>query len=287
MTTLSETERGAFAANVRKSYLYAFLTDLPLTAPIWVLYLRDERGFSLAQITLLEVPLFLLIVFAEVPTGALADRFGRKVSLTLGSAMLALAVFVYGIATSYLVVLISNLVWGLAFTFRSGADSALLYDSLKEAGREGDFQRINGRFWALRSTAMLSAACCSARRSPLRPATPFAITLGAAIAACCAVPRGAADARAAARSGTRRASPTARTLASGLRDAWRRPPLRYIFLYSGLVTAGAVAPAAPAPAAVAGGARHRHRRPRHLAGGGPRSGNPVCARRRMDPVTAK
>ena len=53
--------------NVGKSYLYAFLMDLSLTAPIWVLYLRDGRGFSLTQITLLEVPLFLLIVFAEIP----------------------------------------------------------------------------------------------------------------------------------------------------------------------------------------------------------------------------
>jgi diguanylate cyclase (GGDEF)-like protein len=40
---------------------------------------------------------------------------------------------------SYLVILVSNLAWGLAYTFRSGADTALLYDSLKEAGREGDF----------------------------------------------------------------------------------------------------------------------------------------------------
>ena len=99
-----------------------------------MLYLRDERGLSLAQITLLEVPLFLLIVLIEVPTGAIADRFGRKVSLMLASAILALAMFVYGIATSYPLILVSNLAWGLAFTFRSGADTALLYDSL-QAGR--------------------------------------------------------------------------------------------------------------------------------------------------------
>src|SRR5262245_32223799 len=41
--------------------------DCSLTSSIWVLYLRDQRGLSLAQITSLEVPLFLLIVFAESP----------------------------------------------------------------------------------------------------------------------------------------------------------------------------------------------------------------------------
>jgi MFS family permease len=234
-----QEERRAFESNVWKSCAYTFLMDLSLSAPIWVLYLRDERGFSLTQITLLEVPLFLLIVFAEIPTGAVADRFGRRVSLLLASAILALAMFIYGVATSYPVILISNLAWGLAYTFRSGADTALLYDSLKQAGREGDFQRINGRFWALRSSAMLAGLLLGA---PIAAATSytFAITLGAILHGCAFLvalwmhePRHARQ---------RAGEPYLRTLASGVRDAWRRPTLRYIFLYSGVVGAGAAGP---------------------------------------------
>src|SRR5262245_27004899 len=116
--------------------------DFSMTAPIWVLYLRDQRGLSMTEITFLEVPLFLLIVFAEVPTGAIADRYGRRISLMLSSAILALSMYVYGVAESYALILVSNLTWGLAFTFRSGADTALLYDSLAALGREDDFQRI-------------------------------------------------------------------------------------------------------------------------------------------------
>jgi MFS family permease len=231
--------RQAFAANVWKSYAYGFLMDLSLSAPIWVLYLRDGRGFSLTQITFLEVPLFLLIAFAEVPTGAVADRFGRKVSLMIGSGTLALSMFVYGVASSYLVILLSNLAWGLAFTFRSGADTALLYDSLKEAGREGDFQRINGRFWALRSTARLAGLLLGA---PVAAATSYsvAIMLAAVIHACAFwvallmhEPTGAAE---------HSHEPYLRTLAAGVRDAWRRPPLRWIFVYSGIIGAGAAGP---------------------------------------------
>ena len=147
--------------------------------------------------------------------------------------------FVYAIATSYLIVLISNVAWGLAFTFRSGADTALLYDSLKHAGREDDFQRINGRLWALRSTAMLSGLLLGA---PIAAATSFsfAIILSAIISAA-AVPVALLM-----------HEPThalehaheryVRTLAAGVRDAWRQPPLRYIFLYSGVVGAGAAGP---------------------------------------------
>jgi len=238
MARLARTP-SAFDSNVGPFYLYTFLMDLSLTAPIWVLYLRDERGLSLAQITLLEVPLFLLIVFAEVPTGAVADRFGRRFSLLLSSAILALALFVYGIATSYLVILVSNLVWGLAFTFRSGADTALLYDSLKEADREDDFQTINGRCWALRSAAMLAGLLLGA---PIAAATSYsvAIILHGLLAAT-AVPV-ALLMREPHRAREPHHEPYLRTLVVGVRDAWRWPPLRYIFLFSGIIGASAAGP---------------------------------------------
>src|SRR5258706_230548 len=80
-----------------------------LWLPIWVIYLHEELGFSLTQITLLDVPFFLFVVFAEVPTGAVADRFGRRVSLMLSGAMVAVAVSVFGLATNYIVILISSI----------------------------------------------------------------------------------------------------------------------------------------------------------------------------------
>lgn len=239
MSPPTREDRRAFESNVWKSCAYTFLMDLSLSAPIWVLYLRDARGFSLTQITLLEVPLFLLIVFAEIPTGAVADRFGRRVSLMLASAILALAMFIYGVATSYLVILVSNLAWGLAYTFRSGADTALLYDSLKEAGRQGDFQRINGRFWALRSTALLAGLLLGA---PIAAVTSYtvAITLGAILHGCAfLVARSMHEPRHAREQA---GEPYLRTLASGVRDAWRKPTLRWIFLYSGVVGADAAGP---------------------------------------------
>jgi MFS family permease len=225
--------------NVAASFVYAFLMDLSLSAPIWVLYLRDERGFSLTQITLLEVPLFLLIVFAEVPTGAVADRFGRRLSLMLASAMLSLSALVYGLATSYPVILVSNLAWGLAFTFRSGADVALLYDSLKQAGREAEFQRISGRLWALRSAAMLAGLLLGA---PLAAATSYSFAIVASAALCaCAFPV-ALLMREPARASEDVREPYLRTLVSGLREAWRTPVLRWVFAFSGVLGACAAGP---------------------------------------------
>lgn len=222
----------AYESNIWKSYVYRFLMEFQLWLPIWVVYLQKQRGLSLTQITLLDTPFLVLMVFAEVPTGAIADRFGRRWSLMLGSSLFAMAVFIFAIADSYAVILLSYTAWGLALTFQSGADVALLYDSLKQVDREEDFQRINSRLWALRSVAALCALLIGA---PVAEWTGYstAIILSAIIGAL--------------------ATPVAflmhepklaheeshesyfQTLLSGIRDAWEQASLRYIILYSGIL----------------------------------------------------
>jgi predicted MFS family arabinose efflux permease len=237
--------RTRLARNVPLSFVYAFLMDFSMTAPIWVLYLRDERGFSMTEITFLEVPLFLLIVFAEVPTGAVADRYGRRVSLALASAILAVAMYVYGVADDYALILVSNLAWALAFTFRSGADTAMLYDSLSALGRAGDFQRTIGRLSALRSAAALGGLLLGA---PIAAATSysFAIVLTAVVGAVAMVvalflhetPKHAVAEPA-------EASPSGGylgTLGAGVREVFAKPALRALFVFSAVMAAAAAGP---------------------------------------------
>jgi len=229
----------ALEANIRKSYLYRFLMSFQLWWPIWVIYLQKQRGLSLTQITLLDTPFFLLVVLAEVPTGAIADRFGRRVSLMLGSSLFAVAVFIFGIADNYAIILLSYTAWGLAQTFQSGADAAILYDSLKRIGREDDFQRINGRLWALTSAAVLIAILIGA---PIAQATSysFPIILSAFIAIAALpvafsmheplhAPEGAHE-------------HYLETLVRGVRDAWETPTLRYIILFSAVMMTATFTP---------------------------------------------
>ena len=229
----------AFEGNIRKSYIYRFLMNFQLWWPIWVVYLQQQRGLSFTQITLLDTPFFILIVLAEVPTGAVADRFGRKTSLMLASALFAVAVFVFGMADNYLVILASYTAWGLAQTFQSGADAAILYDSLKQIGREDDFQQINGRLWALTSFAVLIAMLIGA---PIASATSlsFPILLSAGVGLL-AVPVAASmhEPRHLREEGEQ---DYFRTVVQGIREAWRTPSLRYIILFSGVLFTSTFAP---------------------------------------------
>ena len=149
--TLSPEDTRSLEANVWRFYLFRFFVDFQLWLPIWFIYLLDERGISLKFATLLDVPFWMLLILMEVPTGAIADRWGRKVSLSYGAAANAIAVVAFGLADNYGILLASYMVWAVAFTLYSGADSAFVYDSLRAVGKEGDYQKVWGRTRAIQA----------------------------------------------------------------------------------------------------------------------------------------
>jgi MFS family permease len=125
---------------------------------ILVPFFRDWGGVGLDRILLLNA-WFMLWGFAlEVPTGAVADRFGRRVSATLGYALGAIAVLVYVSAPRFEVFLAAEVVMALSYALISGAEDALLYDSLAALGRTRDAQRIASRAESLKLTGIVLGA---------------------------------------------------------------------------------------------------------------------------------
>jgi len=149
--TVSPEDARSLQANVWRYYLFRFFIDFQLWLPIWVVYLTDERGLSLWQIGALDAPFWILLIVLEVPTGAIADRWGRKLSLSYGALANCIAVVVFGLASNFGILLVSYMVWAAAFTLYSGADQAFVYDSLRGAGRADDFQKILGRARAVQA----------------------------------------------------------------------------------------------------------------------------------------
>ena len=152
---LSPEDARSLQANIWRFYLFRFFVDFQLWLPIWVVYLIDERGLSLWQIGALDAPFWVLLIVLEVPTGAIADRWGRKVSLSYGAFANAIAVIVFGLAGNFGILLISYMVWAAAFTLYSGADSAFVYDSLRAIGRENDYQKFWGRTRAVQAVGAI------------------------------------------------------------------------------------------------------------------------------------
>ena len=237
---LSPADARAYQANIWKFYLYTFLLNLQLWWPIWIIYLQEERGFSLGQVTLLEVPFYLSIVVLQIPAAAIADRWGRRTNLALGALLTATAVTVFGLAETYQLILFSYLIWGVGVAFLTGADAAFLYDSLKALGREGEYQRIYGGAWAALSAAGLAGTLAGA---PLAAATslPFPIILSGAIAALsCLAALTFTEPRPSRRDEAR--LPYRQVMQESIHLALHQPTVRYAILFSGVMTIGGIAP---------------------------------------------
>jgi MFS family permease len=119
--------------------------------PIWILYLHDSRGISLAQILVLDALFEIMMLLSEVPTGVVADRWGRRQSMILGQVGVSVAVVLFAIAPNFWAVLGCYAVWAVSGALTSGSDIAFVHDSLEAQGRPGEFQRVvaRGSAWAI------------------------------------------------------------------------------------------------------------------------------------------
>jgi MFS transporter, DHA3 family, tetracycline resistance protein len=92
-----------------------------------------ELGFSPLELVLAGTALELAFFLFEIPTGIVADTYGRKLSILLGVAGLGVAFVVTGLAGGVGLVLAAAAFMGFTWTFKSGAEDAWITD---EVGRE-------------------------------------------------------------------------------------------------------------------------------------------------------
>lgn len=132
------------SGNIRKYYLFQFLTSLAFFSPVIVIFWQS-KGLNMTQILTLQSLYSLAVLIFDVPTGALADYLGKKISLILGSLFFSLGLFWYGISSSFWQFAIGEMICGIGMAFISGADRAFIHETLLSLGREKDYQKTEGR----------------------------------------------------------------------------------------------------------------------------------------------
>lgn len=132
-------------ANIPRFLAFRFVWEFTLMLPIWVLFMQEVRGYTLTQIGLLDLIFWIMVAAGEVPTGMIADTWGRKSSLVLGVMLAAGSICLFVLAPTYPLFILANVLWALAFTCDSGASQAFLYDTLHRLGREAEYARLCSR----------------------------------------------------------------------------------------------------------------------------------------------
>jgi len=143
---------------IKRFYLYCFLRQLGFFSAVLIPFFTNWGHISLVQIQLLQSWFMLWIFIFDLPTGAIADYLGRKYTLALGGLVVTLAVLLYGSVPKFEVFLIGEFLFALAYALGSGADNALLYDSLIAEGKEHESKKILGRAHAFRLLGVVIAA---------------------------------------------------------------------------------------------------------------------------------
>ena len=118
--------------NVRKLYAIRLLYWFHTASAVLVPFFRDWGGIPLEGIFLLNAWFMGWSFALEVPTGGVADRFGRKASVCLGCGVGALGVAVYTSTPQLAAFLAAEVLLALSMALISGADEALLYESLED-----------------------------------------------------------------------------------------------------------------------------------------------------------
>jgi MFS family permease len=101
-------------------------------------------GLSHKEAFQLKAIYSISIVICEVPSGYLADILGRKVTLVLGAVLGTLGFVFYSLGNGFWTFLAAEMTLGIGQSFVSGADSAMLYDSLKADGRSNKYLKYEG-----------------------------------------------------------------------------------------------------------------------------------------------
>lgn len=99
------------------------------------LYMVTEAGLTASQLVVIGAAQASVAFVFEVPVGVIADTISRKRSIVIAHALMGTAMLSTGLVTSFLALVATQMLWGLSWTFSSGADVAWLTDELDQPER--------------------------------------------------------------------------------------------------------------------------------------------------------
>ncbi|MGH2600390.1 MAG: MFS transporter, partial [Dehalococcoidia bacterium] len=129
-----------------------------------LVYQVETAGLSPLQLVLVGTVLESATFLFEVPTGIVADVYSRRLSVIIGVTLTGIGFIIEGLFPIFSVILLSQVIWGVGYTFISGAAVAWIVDEVGEANagpvllRGSQFAQFGGLAGAIISVALASVA---------------------------------------------------------------------------------------------------------------------------------
>lgn len=107
------------------------------------IYQVSVAGLSPLQLVLVGTVLELSILLFEVPTGIVADMYSRRLSIIIGYVLIGVGFLLEGSLPFFLPIILGQILWGIGYTFTSGATQAWISDEIGEVRANRAFLRAN------------------------------------------------------------------------------------------------------------------------------------------------
>jgi MFS family permease len=143
--------------NLWKIYAFKLLSEFWVIVPILIPY-YESNSLNKTQIFTIQAAYALSILILEIPSGYLADIFGRKKALILGAFFMPVGISVYVFTHTFYSFLLAEFIIAFGNSMRSGCDSAIIYDTLIQLKEEDAYKKFEGRsfYYARMGTAVSS-----------------------------------------------------------------------------------------------------------------------------------
>ena len=134
--------------NILKMYLLKAVLWFMVAMPIIVLFFQ-EHGLSLTEVMLLQAIYSLSVALFEIPSGYIADIFGRKQTIVFSTIFSFIGFMVFSFYGGFYAFALAQVLIGIGGSLMSGSDSAIIYDTLLETKSKTSYTKIEGRNYAI------------------------------------------------------------------------------------------------------------------------------------------
>lgn len=145
---------------IRTIYGISALEALHIAGASWVALLA-ARGFSVFEIGILESIFHVVSMCFEIPSGAVADAFGRKRTMAASEVLMILSILGMLCSDTFWSVAVAIGISALSYNMASGTREALAYDTLKENGQEQEYDRFASMEMVIYRLGSATAVFCA------------------------------------------------------------------------------------------------------------------------------
>ncbi|MBW2972056.1 MFS transporter [Candidatus Woesearchaeota archaeon] len=172
---MKPTKQDKWRRNVRLYYVYRVLCTMNFVMPIFMLFLMD-KGLTSFQIFVTQAVYTFVEMLLMVPSGAFADKVGRKKTLILSTVLYSAAFLSYSFSQTFTHVLLTETVFAVSSALFHGTGEAFLYDTLAEAKRKNRYKGVLSTAYAVQSVVMGAASVAGGYMAKYGLSMPFLVS---------------------------------------------------------------------------------------------------------------